>query len=176
MADKQPCLSWQTTRLLVATVIIARLEFGRLDRFPSFRGFLIWYYPALNQRIASRRLHHANQWTAQPQAPHGPGRRRPGGLHRPRPRHRRRPRQPRRPRRRALSSSDPAKAKASAPDYDIKPERAYGSLQGDGRGRDRSCPPTSASTSSPSPRPTTRTSRSPRPSPRPASTSSATSR
>src|ERR1700676_493806 len=26
-------------------------------------------------------------------------------------------------------SSDPAKAKASAPDYDIKPERAYGSVQ-----------------------------------------------
>src|SRR5262249_52108072 len=26
-------------------------------------------------------------------------------------------------------SSDPAKAKASAPDYDIKPERAYGSYQ-----------------------------------------------
>src|SRR6202795_1909909 len=26
-------------------------------------------------------------------------------------------------------SSDPAKAKASAPDYDIKPERAYGSFQ-----------------------------------------------
>src|SRR5437588_4941741 len=26
-------------------------------------------------------------------------------------------------------SSDPAKAKASAPDYDIKPERAYGSSQ-----------------------------------------------
>src|SRR6202008_3789523 len=25
-------------------------------------------------------------------------------------------------------SSDPAKAKASAPDYDIKPERAYGSV------------------------------------------------
>src|SRR4051794_29736081 len=27
-----------------------------------------------------------------------------------------------------LLSSDPARAKASAPDYDIKPERAYGSL------------------------------------------------
>src|SRR5258708_23783943 len=27
-------------------------------------------------------------------------------------------------------SSDPARAKASAPDYDIKPERAYGSYQG----------------------------------------------
>src|ERR1700722_6330600 len=26
-------------------------------------------------------------------------------------------------------SSDPAKAKASAPDFDIKPERAYGSVQ-----------------------------------------------
>src|SRR6478609_6796972 len=26
-------------------------------------------------------------------------------------------------------SSDPARAKASAPDYDIKPERAYGSIQ-----------------------------------------------
>src|SRR6201997_1718223 len=26
-------------------------------------------------------------------------------------------------------SSDPARAKASAPDYDIKPERAYGSYQ-----------------------------------------------
>src|SRR5713101_3249629 len=26
-------------------------------------------------------------------------------------------------------SADPAKAKASAPDYDIKPERAYGSYQ-----------------------------------------------
>ena len=26
-------------------------------------------------------------------------------------------------------SSDPARAKASAPDYDIKPERAYGSFQ-----------------------------------------------
>src|SRR2546426_7144926 len=26
-------------------------------------------------------------------------------------------------------SSDPAKAKASAPDYDIKPERAYGSVK-----------------------------------------------
>src|SRR5256885_6533098 len=27
-------------------------------------------------------------------------------------------------------SSDPARAKASAPDYDIKPERAYGSYRG----------------------------------------------
>ena len=73
-------------------------------------------------------------------------------------------------------SSDPAKAKASAPDYDIKPERAYGSYQEMIDGGAEAAGRPSASTSSPSPRPTTRTSRSPRPSPRPASTSCATSR
>ena len=71
-------------------------------------------------------------------------------------------------------SSDPAKAKASAPDYDIPPERAYGSYQEmlragtETAGQERSI-------SSPSPRRTTPTSKSPKPSPRPASTSSATS-
>ena len=73
-------------------------------------------------------------------------------------------------------SSDPAKAKASAPDYDIKPERAYGSYKEMIAGRAEAAGRASASISSPSPRRTTRTSRSPRRSPRPASTSCATSR
>ena len=48
-------------------------------------------------------------------------------------------------------SSDPAKAKASAPDYDIPADRAYASLQGDGRGRGEAG--RTRSISSPSPRP-----------------------
>ncbi len=64
-------------------------------------------------------------------------------------------------------SSDPAKAKASAPDYDIKPERAYGSFT--------EMVAAESSTSSPSPRPTTRILKSPSRLPMPASTSCATS-
>ena len=71
-------------------------------------------------------------------------------------------------------SSDPAKAKASAADYDIPADRAYGSYKEMAEAEKPSGP--TRSTSSPSPRPTTRTSRSPRRSPRPGSTSSATSR
>ena len=73
-------------------------------------------------------------------------------------------------------SSDPAKAKASAPDYDIKPDRAYGSYQ-ELIDREKKLPGRRAHRFRlASPRPTTRTSRSPRPRPRPASTSCATSR
>ena len=66
-------------------------------------------------------------------------------------------------------SADPVKARESAGDYDIRPERAYGSYKEMVEAK-RNCPPTSASTSPPSPRRTTPISRSPRPSPRPAST------
>ncbi len=72
-------------------------------------------------------------------------------------------------------SSDPARAKASAADYDIPTERAYGSYR-ELIEKEAGCRPTSGSTSSPSPRRTTRTSKSPRRRSRPASTSSATSR
>src|SRR6266567_3125313 len=68
--------------------------------------------------------HHAYQCTTESQIAHGTRRRRPGRVH-------------------ATAaildnramlvagalSSEPARAKASAPDYDIKPERAYGSYK-----------------------------------------------
>ena len=73
-------------------------------------------------------------------------------------------------------SSDPAKAKASAPDYDIQPERAYGSYQEMVAAESKLPAGRAHRFRLASPRPTTRTSRSPRPSPRPASTSCATSR
>ena len=73
-------------------------------------------------------------------------------------------------------SSDPAKAKASAPDYDIKPERAYGSVQGDDRRRGEAAGVRAHRFRLRRHARTTPTSRSPRPSPRPASTSCATSR
>ena len=60
-------------------------------------------------------------------------------------------------------SSDPAKAKASAADYDIPADRAYGSYQETDRDRNEAAGRRSGSISSPSPRRITRTSRSPRP-------------
>ena len=73
-------------------------------------------------------------------------------------------------------SSDPAKAKASAPDYDIAADRAYGSYQEMIAAEAKLPADRAHRLRRPSPRRTTRISRSPRPSPRPASTSCATSR
>ncbi|MFO0821739.1 MAG: hypothetical protein U0792_01245 [Gemmataceae bacterium] len=69
-------------------------------------------------------------------------------------------------------SSDPAKAKASAPDYDIAPDRAYSSYKEMAEAEKKR---PDGVRSSASPRPTTRTSRSPRRSSRPGTTSSAIS-
>ncbi len=72
-------------------------------------------------------------------------------------------------------SSDPEKAKASAPSYDIPADRAYGSFE-ELIEKERASRPIAASTSSASPRRISRTFRSLRRPSRQASMSSATSR
>ena len=73
-------------------------------------------------------------------------------------------------------SSDPARAKASAPDYDIADARAYGSYRELIDGEQAPARERADRFRLAWPRPITRTSKSPRRPSRPASTSSATSR